>query len=262
MMIGDDAQNFSNSNFGNQLGLWTEISNAGGANIQNGVVMVVVPAGERLALAAYTLDAFGGPATITISNFIEFGSVPEVHVQTAGLPSGSVFPMGTTQNCFSITADNEAGVPETSTCCFNITVVEFPFQTTTLACNDNVQVSVNEECEAFITTDMILEGGPYGCYDDYIVAVQGFGSGNGGVLINSTAIGQTLTVTVTDPATGNSCWGTISVEDKIPPVIECRDITILCGEELPTEPAPEIIGYQNILITGLNDLVELNEYEY
>ena len=50
-----------------------------------------------------------------------------------------------------------------------------------------------------LTTDMILEGGPYGCYDDYIVAVEGYGSGFGGVTIDNDAIGETLTVTVTDP---------------------------------------------------------------
>ena len=47
---------------------------------------------------------------------------------------------------------------------------------------------------------MILESGPYGCYDDYIVNISGI-------------MGQEITqpgvynVTVTDPDTGNSCWG-------------------------------------------------------
>ena len=95
---------------------------------------------------------------------------------------------------------------------------------------------------------MILEGGPYGCYDDYIVAVEGYGEGFGGVTIDNDAIGETLTVTVTDPATGNSCWGTISVEDKIPPTIECRDVVIMCGAQLPTEPAPAVVGTQEIVV--------------
>jgi hypothetical protein len=62
---------------------------------------------------------------------------------------------------------------------------------------------------------MILEGGPYGCYDDYVVSISG--------LTNDivTKIGI-YTVTVTDPETGNSCWGTINVEDKLAPVIECE----------------------------------------
>ena len=113
-----------------------------------------------------------------------------------------------------------------------------------------------------ITTDMILEGGPYGCYDDYLVEVEGYGSGFGGVTIDNGAIGSTLQVTVTDPETGNSCWGTISVEDKIKPTIECRDQTIMCGAQLPDQPAPALVGYQNLVISGLNDLLELNSYTY
>src|SRR5687768_16357954 len=178
-----------------------------------------------LSLGSTANTPWGAPFSPRVFNgYVTYGtnsSAGEI-IQTQGLPSGSEFPIGTTTNCFQVfdIAGNEG------TCCFDVTIAEFPFPTTTLACNDNVQVSVNEECEAFISTDMILEGGPYGCFDEYIVAVQGFGSGLGGVLINSTAIGQTLTVTVTDPTTGNSCWGTISVEDKIPPTIECRDVKI------------------------------------
>ena len=66
-------------------------------------------------------------------------------IQTAGLPSGSVFPQGTTTNCFTTTD----AVGNVGTCCFDVTVNEFPTPITTLACNDNVQVSVNENCEAY-----------------------------------------------------------------------------------------------------------------
>ena len=209
----------------------------------------------------------GGPVSFgQLSNLFQAGatSAPNIAVnsatvtdpvptQTAGLPSGSTFPIGTTTNCF-VVADV---VGNTSTCCFDVTINEYPNPTTTLACNDNVQVSVNENCEAYVTTDMILEGGPYGCYDDYIVAIQGFGSGFGGVTIDNDAIGETLQVTVTDPTTGNSCWGTISVEDKIPPTILCRDVTIMCGAQLPTEPAPAVSGYQEIVYEGLNDPLDI-----
>ena len=40
-----------------------------------------------------------------------------------------------------------------------------------LACNDNVQVSVDENCEAFITADMILEGGPF-CEQEFNITVM------------------------------------------------------------------------------------------
>src|SRR5690606_19689867 len=171
--------------------------------------------------------------------------------------------VGTTTNCFQV-EDIDGNI---GTCCFDITVNEFPNPTSTLACNDHVNVSVDQNCEAFITTDMILEGGPYGCYDDYLVSVECYGSGFGGVLLGSDAVGQTLVVTVTDPETGNSCWGTILIEDKLPPTIECRDITVICGEEIPFGPAPELSGYQTIVYEGLSDPLDIPggsniEYNY
>ena len=208
-----------------------------------------------LASAACGLPDYGTFAAVGFANLslafnvVGFQGGAPMIIQTAGLPSGSVFEIGTTHNCF-VVADV---VGNTSTCCFDVIVNEYPTPTHTLACNDNVQVSVDENCQAFVGTDMILEGGPYGCYDNYIVAVEGYGSGFGGVTIDNGAIGETLTVTITDPATGNSCWGTISVEDKIVPTIECRDQTIMCGAQLPTQPSPALVGYQTILYSGLND---------
>ncbi|RMD75401.1 MAG: hypothetical protein D6818_01755, partial [Bacteroidetes bacterium] len=46
-----------------------------------------------------------------------------------------------------------------------VNIVETP---SVVACNDNVQVSVDENCQAFIQPDDILEG-TYGCFDDYTV---------------------------------------------------------------------------------------------
>ncbi|MFZ1677779.1 MAG: proprotein convertase P-domain-containing protein, partial [Saprospiraceae bacterium] len=124
--------------------------------------------------------AFGAPFTPRVFNgFVKYQTLTTAGnvVQTSGLPSGGEFPIGTTTNCFSVT-DTQGNI---GTCCFNVTVNEFPNPSTTLACNDNVQVSVDENCEAFVSTSMILEGDVYGCFDDYIVSIQGFGSGSGGV---------------------------------------------------------------------------------
>nr|MDQ3016115.1 HYR domain-containing protein [Bacteroidota bacterium] len=228
---------------------------AGNYGGETGPSYITCPGAGITVPTSYASFGLGFVHVLQVLNGLVTMQGPGTIVQTFGLPSGSTFPIGVTSNCFNLV--NPATGEVVDDCCFDITVAEFPNPTTTLACNDNIQVSVNEECEAFVTTDMILEGGPYGCYDDYIVAVQGFGSGNGGVLINSNAIGQTLTVTITDPATGNSCWGTISVEDKIPPTIECRDVTIMCGAQLPDEPAPSISGPQEIVYSGLNDPLDL-----
>lgn len=50
-----------------------------------------------------------------------------------------------------------------------------------VTCNDNVQVSVNSNCTAIVTPDMILEG-TYN-YSDYTVSING-----GGNIINPSMI--------------------------------------------------------------------------
>ncbi|TAK37437.1 MAG: hypothetical protein EPO28_11920, partial [Saprospiraceae bacterium] len=88
----------------------------------------------------------------------ETASVDPEPSQTQGLPSGSFFNIdpGFYTNCFEIT--DLQGL--SSSCCFNVTVKEYPNPTLALACNDNVQISLDENCEALIGADMILEGGP------------------------------------------------------------------------------------------------------
>ena len=152
-------------------------------------------------------------------------------MQLVGPPSGSLLPAGDTEFEWQVTLIDGS----VQTCAWTVTVVEFTDGTDVLACNDNVQVSVDLECEAYVSADMILEGGPYNCYDGYLVQVEGYDAGLGGSTIDEDAIGQTLTVTVTDTLTNNSCWGTISVEDKLAPVLTCDTITVPCGTDI--EPA-------------------------
>ncbi|RMF28877.1 MAG: hypothetical protein D6765_05330, partial [Bacteroidetes bacterium] len=108
-----------------------------------------------------------------------------------------------------------------------------------LACNNQVQVSVSPTpniCEATITADMILEGpDPNASYHIKIthnqqVVVQG----DDVVTISNASqyFGSTLVATITDNATGNSCWGTLTLEDKLAPVITCTDTTLNCADDL------------------------------
>lgn len=89
-----------------------------------------------------------------------------------------------------------------------------------LACNDLVQVSVDEQCTAEITADMLLESPGVSC--DYVVVLY---DENGNELPDDTVrlaqIGKTIKARVTLGA--NSCWSNIQVEDKTPPMILCAE---------------------------------------
>ncbi|MBK7410630.1 MAG: T9SS type A sorting domain-containing protein [Saprospirales bacterium] len=202
----------------------------------SGSVNLNLNAGDIFSFQVLSLDCFAGPGNLTISNLQAFSSTPLEPEQTAGLPSGSEFPIGTTPNTFEV-PDGLGGV---STCTFNVTVLEYPNPTATLACNDNVQISLDETGCVEVLADMVLEGGPYGCYDDYLVEILnqfGFPIGN---QVCCSDVGLTKTVRVTDPDTGNKCWGSLTVEDKLPPIIECLDFQISCTQDFPDHPHPQI----------------------
>src|SRR5690606_24167477 len=96
--------------------------------------------------------------------------------------------------------------------------------------------------EILLNPDMILEGDVYSCFNDYLIEVSNGVSGNYWVMLDAsnTLVGQTYTVTITDNKTGNSCWGTILVEDKRPPEVNCMDVMIYCNS--PLTPVFEVPG--------------------
>jgi hypothetical protein len=97
-----------------------------------------------------------------------------------------------------------------TTCSYNVEVLPYQNPTETLVCNDHVYITANLDCEIDFTADMMLEGGPYGCYDSYLIDAVSIGQSN------------TFEVTVTDPLTGFSCWGYVTIEDKNDPTIDCE----------------------------------------
>jgi len=107
-----------------------------------------------------------------------------------------------------------------------------------LACNSQINVSLNASCQAEITYDMVLEDpNNGGCLPNgpsaFTVIVK---NANGAVIptspvVNSSHIGQNLTVEIHHNASGNYCWGQALIEDKLAPQITCpADITVACTD--------------------------------
>ena len=84
-------------------------------------------------------------------------------------------------------------------------------QVTSLVCNDLVFIALEENCSVTVSSESILEGGPYFPWDHYIVEMDTVAPlGNGPWLpavAGVNAIGKTYILRVTDPDTGNRCWG-------------------------------------------------------
>lgn len=187
-------------------------------------------AGKSYPFGATSISrAYNGFVSYTANS----GGAPE---QIAGIPSGGQYPIGVTTNIFRCT--DLAG--NSSTCSFTVTVLEFPNPKTSLSCNDIVTIALGPNCMDTINADQVLEGGPYKCYDNYIVEldkIPPFGNGPWQpAYLNGNDIGKTYAVRVTDPATDNQCSGSIQVQDNLPPKLECaaQGTTIPCN--FPTSP--------------------------
>ncbi len=201
---------------------------------------------ENLNQGVAYLAGCGGstvPEDVTDLGFTDFiyfqangvsGANTLTQTDATGFAPGDDFPAGTFVLTFEGT-DGSGNAADVRT--VTVTVNPFDDSATPLAANDQVQLSLGPDGETSLFTDQILEGGPYSCGDNFILtrnpacvgcAVDG---GPGFVNFNCNDVGETITVMVTNTATGNSAWGTVLVEDKIDPVVVCEDATIACTDD-------------------------------
>ena len=136
-----------------------------------------------------------------------------VLVQTAGLASGSVFPVGTTTNTYVVTD----GSGNTATCSFDVTVsdTEAP-----IAVCDNISVTLDGAGSASITVADIDGGSTDNCaIATTTIDITTFDCSNVGA--------NNVTLTVTD-IYGNvgTCVSVVTVVDAVAPIALCQNITI------------------------------------
>ncbi len=97
-----------------------------------------------------------------------------------------------------------------------------------LACNDLIFVSLDENCSYTLTPDDVLEGTILSNCVVELDKTPPFGNGPWVPAVLSQAdIGKTYLVRVTHIPSGNSCWGNVSCEDKLPPVLICNGLSTI-----------------------------------
>ncbi|MCB0662211.1 MAG: hypothetical protein KDC24_05705, partial [Saprospiraceae bacterium] len=212
----------------------------------NASVTINLPAGTRAFYFYAEPEAF---ATFTVEAVANNGTTSGP-INTNGLAGANYFGFYVTQpgaavlTQIVITADpaaNGFAIGE-----FGIAACNPAYTTHALACNDNVQLSITPDlniCQAAVTLDMILEGtsdANRGLPCDVQYATLEVKSGNRLVHLSnpltyldqethfdaSAYLGRTLTTKVTyydfNGGIINSCWGSITLEDKARPVINCE----------------------------------------
>ena len=115
-----------------------------------------------------------------------------------------------------------------------------------IACNNSVNVALDENCSLELTADMILEG-DFDDNDAYELIVVDAATGDTlmGDILTQDLLGNTFIVTVTQKCGGNSCWGTLIAEDKTITQLEpfCPDMTSTTCYELHDNNFP--VGFPN-----------------
>lgn len=131
----------------------------------------------------------------------------------------------------------------------------------TLSCNIDLQISLNafnDGCDFVVTPDVMLENPTLPDSDYLIVITDADGNVIPNATVTATEVGMTLTVTVSVPACGFSCWGTISVEDKLAPQMTCPGKTTLnCGDDIEPFSATNPDGVPVPLVEDCSPLASL-----
>ncbi len=106
-----------------------------------------------------------------------------------------------------------------------------------LACNSLVNVSVAPwTCSATLNPDMVIQGT------------------TGNLTITPTTVGLgSHTYTVTDLTTGDTCWGTVNVEDKTPPVIIVTQGLLAQVSATANDPNPTVKVFAENIDNGSYD---------
>jgi len=150
--------------------------------------------------------------------------------RVSGLASGATFPAGVTTNLFI--AVDAAG--NTATCSFTVQVLSNP--PAALQCTDEVVRFLDANCTLTVLINEVLLP-PFGCLDAYSLEVDftlPFGNGPWNpAVFGSGDLGKTYQYRVTNKTNGNTCWGNITLRDKLPPALTCPTLSIPCA--VPTE---------------------------
>ncbi|MBA4277656.1 HYR domain-containing protein, partial [Flavobacterium sp.] len=209
-------------------------------------------------------------AVVTYSNSSTDNCPGQTIVQTAGLASGSVFPIGTTTNTFVVT--DASG--NTATCSFDVTVTDNELP---IAIAQDITIQLNAAGTATITAADINNGSADNCgIKTLTVSPSNFACANLG--------NNTVTLTVTDNNNNvKTATATVTVQDVTPPTVLTKNIIVNldasgnatitpaqvdngsndgCGAVILTSVSPNTFNCSNVTASAPAPSVWINEIHY
>ncbi|HNA64007.1 MAG TPA: T9SS type A sorting domain-containing protein [Saprospiraceae bacterium] len=150
-------------------------------------------------------------------------SVQIIQLSPLGIPLDSV-PPGT--HTFVFAALDDFG--NSDTCTFNVTVAGT--SSSTISCRSQINVSVDGSCHATVTGLSLVTGSSCPENSFKVVLYDENHHQLNSNIVDASFIGKKITARVSYLCAGNSCWSTVLIEDKLPPVLICKPDTIDCGD--------------------------------
>jgi hypothetical protein len=107
-----------------------------------------------------------------------------------------------------------------------------------LSCNDDLNISLNQNGAALITAAMMAPTAPSSCPGTLEITLSNALGQSVPNPVGCGYVGQTLTAKVRHLSSGNFCTGTVNIFDAIAPTLTCNNKFIFCIEE----PNPILTG--------------------
>ncbi len=150
---------------------------------------------------------------------------------------GTVIPNPLTPFLFTVEWGAVAGsgniVELIKTCpdgCISPSAIDVTIGTTggQMSCIANLNMSLNDLCEVVVTPQMLIAGDPLPNAAYEVILMLPDGTMIPFATLTDAHEGIPITAKLFDACSGNTCWSTITVEDKLPPQIDCGDTSMPC----------------------------------
>ncbi len=110
-----------------------------------------------------------------------------------------------------------------------------------LTCVGGLNLSVDASCEVWLTPELLLAA-PVADPADFAVQIQAADGTPVPNPVSAPWLGQTLTATVTQLSSGNTCWTTVTVHDALAPtLLACPTLEVACDVLPDTLPFPQAV---------------------
>ena len=141
----------------------------------------------------------------------------------------------------------------------NVSYTDMECDPVELLCISQLNISLDQACTALVLPSTVLANSVMSPSDYAIVLFDEHHDVVPDNLLTLDQLGTSVTYEIFDTACNpNSCWGTITVENKVSPILNCPDLILSCAQ-LNFLPPPSVTGGTGCLGDGGFDVFLANE---